>query len=101
MKVSNKTNQNETENTVILLRLLEETAEKLHISIRYENLKLDEDLNSATGGACRIGSKKYIILDPKTPLKKKCTLIGKILNSQNLHSIFIPPLVRRYLSDIK
>lgn len=75
-----------------LLELLETTASRLGVEIRYENLSLP--FGRSQGGYCKFEGKPLIIIDKKTSQRIKISIIAKGLKHIDLGNVFIPPAVR-------
>ncbi|MBN2802846.1 MAG: hypothetical protein JXR91_07115 [Deltaproteobacteria bacterium] len=82
----------------IILKLLEQTAQRLEISIRYETILIDKNQSQTSGGLCKIKGKNYIIINSKLLPAEKCLVIRETLRNINMDNIFIPPLIRQLLS---
>lgn len=81
----------------ILLSQLEELAEKLEISVRDENINIDE--SSIHGGLCRVEGQYVIILNSKTTAQEKIQVAIKALQQFNLSEIYIKPAIRELLEE--
>jgi hypothetical protein len=78
-----------------LLQLLETTAARLGVEIRYENLTLP--CGRTQGGYCKFEGKPLIIIDKKLSQRRKIAIIAKGLRRIDVGSVFVPPAVRRVL----
>jgi len=78
-----------------LLELLESTASRLGVEIRYENLSLP--CGRSQGGYCKFEGKALIIVDRKTSQRRKISIIAKGLSHIDVGSVFVPPAVRRII----
>jgi len=72
-----------------LLQELEEIAEKLSIAVQYDDL-LGMDFN-VQGGLCKLRGKNVIILDRRTPPRKRIDLLARALRQFDLSSISMKP----------
>jgi hypothetical protein len=90
---------NKLMNEDVLLNQLEELAEKLGISVRDENINIEE--SSSTGGLCRIEGKYVLILNSKVTGKEKNQVIIKALQQFDLSDIYIKPIIRELLEGYK
>jgi hypothetical protein len=82
----------------IILNLLEQTADKLKITIRYEPVLGAAPDNHSDGGLCKLHGKNIMIIDSNLSDNQKCSVICDILKTLDLSKIFIPPLIRQLLS---
>ncbi len=80
-----------------LLQELEEIAEKLSISIRYDDL-MGTDLN-VRGGLCKLRGRNVIIMDRRTPSRERIDLLVRALSQFDLSGISTRPYIRRILED--
>jgi hypothetical protein len=80
-----------------LLQELEEIAEKLSIAVQYDDL-LGMDFN-VQGGLCKLRGKNVIILDRRTPPRKRIDLLARALRQFDLSSISMKPYVRLIIGD--
>jgi hypothetical protein len=74
---------------------LEELAEKLGISIRYEDLSSSE--YNASSGLCRIGGRSFCIMDTSKTLTQRIAVLSKCLSQMDLDGIYVVPAVRALL----
>ena len=79
----------------IMLKLLEQTAEKLKIEIRYDSIYSDDDQSLSEGGLCRIKGRTVLIVNSGLTTEQRCLVISRNLKTLNLDNIFIPPLIRQ------
>jgi len=75
----------------ILLQELETLADKLDLTIRYED-------GYFKGGLCRIKDEQYIIINKKCSIDKKITLLADALSKFDLSEIYILPQLREIIS---
>ena len=82
-------------NEEVLLYQLEELAEKLEISVRDENINVEE--SSSTGGLCRVEGKYVLLLNSKATVKEKIQVMIKALQQFDLSDIYVKPVIRELL----
>lgn len=82
-------------NEEVLLYQLEELAEKLEISVRDENINVEE--SSSTGGLCRVEGKYVLLLNSKVTVKEKIQVMIKALQQFDLSDIYVKPIIRELL----
>jgi hypothetical protein len=83
----------------VLFRQLEELAGKLGISVRDENINIEE--SSTTGGLCRVEGKYILILNSKVTVKEKNQVIIKALRQFDLSNIYLKPVIRELLEGFE
>ena len=80
--------------------LLEELAENLGFQIRYEPIRLDEELGSRPGGVCLLKGQRLIIINPQASLKEKIRSISEGIRQFDLGQVYIRPALRELLDII-
>ena len=83
----------------IILRYLEELAEKLEILVREENINIEE--SSSMGGLCRVEGKHVIILNSKASIKEKIQVMIVALQQFDFTDMYIKPVIRELLDGHK
>ena len=78
------------------LSLLEELADKLGISIRYEIIK---DELTGSGGLCRIDGKFLLIINSQVTAKEKIQIMTEALRRFDLGDIYVRPALRELLEE--
>ena len=86
-------------NEEVLLNQLIELAEKLGISVREENMEMEE-LSSA-GGLCRIARRYILILNSRASVKEKNQVMIKALQQFDLTEIYLKPAIRELLEGYR
>ncbi len=77
-----------------LLSLLEGTAAKLGIEVRYEDLISRDDIGSSRGGLCRVHDLKIIIIHDQLGPEDRCDVLAGALAALDLSEIYLPPAIR-------
>jgi len=77
------------------LKQLEDLAERLGITIRYEPLHIDGSVH--LGGFCHFNNQDYLIINKKTTSKEKIHIIIDSVKRRNLTDVFIVPSLRALL----
>jgi hypothetical protein len=80
-----------------LLQELESIAEKLSISVRYDDL-MGADFK-VKGGLCKLKGENVIIMDKKMPPRERIDLLVRALSQFDLSPIFIKPYIRHLIGD--
>jgi hypothetical protein len=81
----------------LLLQELEEIAEKLSISVQYDDL-MGMDFR-VKGGLCKLRGKNVIIMDRRTPPRERIDLLARALRQFDLSSMFIKLYIRLIIRD--
>ena len=76
---------------------LEELAESLSFQIRYEPVRLDEELGNRPGGVCLLKCQRLIIIDPQASLKDRIRILSQGIKQCDLNGIYIRPVLRELL----
>ena len=76
---------------------LEELAEKLGISIRYEDLSGYEF--TTRSGLCRIKGELIFIMDASKDLKQRIRSLSECLGKMDLDGIYVVPNIRKLLES--
>jgi hypothetical protein len=79
----------------ILLCQLEELAEKLGVTVRCENISMEE--STTTGGLCRIKGEYVIIVHSKATAKEKMQVMIEALRHFEIADIYVKPVIRQLL----
>ena len=82
-------------NEEVLLNQLIDLAERLGISVREENMEMEE--SSSSGGLCRVERKYMLILNSRATLKEKNQVMIKALQQFDLTEIYLKPAIRELL----
>ncbi|MGC8579758.1 MAG: hypothetical protein ACP5MB_06845 [bacterium] len=75
-----------------LLSELEKLSTRLGIRIRYEHLA------EAKSGLCVIKGQSHLIIDLDSELEDKLKIFKDVLSGAELSNVFLPPVVRKFLS---
>ncbi len=84
-------------NNTEILKLLEELAIKLGVEIHYVKLMP----KYSAGGLCKHDGKLELFIDSKLKLEDTIELLVQELRKLDVSSLFIPPLVRKYFTEIE
>lgn len=82
-------------NDEVLLRELEELAERLGISVRDESISSED--SSSSGGLCRLEGKYMIILNSRAATGEKNQVMIRALRQFDLGAIYVKPFIRELL----
>lgn len=76
---------------------LENLAERLGISIRYDDLFDSE--GGAKSGLCNVKGGRFYIMDTSKSLAEKIRLLSQCLSRMDLEGVYVLPMVRELLQS--
>ena len=82
-------------NEEVLFSQLTELAEKLGISVREENINLEESIG--TGGALPGEGKYILLLNSRAAVQEKNQVAIRALRQFDLSNIYLKPIIRELL----
>lgn len=77
------------------LNQLEELAQRVGITVRYEPLKIEGFVH--TGGFCRVHGKDFVIINKKATCREKMHILIDALRRHDLSQIYVLPSLREIL----
>lgn len=83
----------------VLLRHLEELAERVGLNIRYEEFREEDIL--IEGGLCRIGDRYHVILDRRREDRLNAEKLARILSGFDLSGLYLLPGLREFIEREK
>ncbi|MBA4424164.1 MAG: hypothetical protein C0390_13880 [Syntrophus sp. (in: bacteria)] len=78
-----------------ILNQLEELAQRVGITVRYEPLKIEGFVH--TGGFCRVRGKDFVIINKKATGREKMHILIDALKRHDLSQIYVLPSLREIL----
>ena len=84
-----------------IIEQLECLAKSFGIEIRYEPIRLDDDLTNVKGGLCRLKGEYLIIVDSDATAKDKIKALSEAVNHFNIDSVYIRPAIRELLDKVR
>lgn len=84
-------------NDDILLEQLEELAERIGITIRYENMNAED--SPASGGLCRLKGDYLLIVHSRATIPEKIRVVTRALRQFDLNGIYLRPFLRELLEE--
>ena len=78
---------------------LENLAEQLGISVRYDDL-YDPEV-PATSGLCKVKGRHFYIMDRSKSLSEKIRLLGQCLCRMDLDGVYLLPAIRELLNTAR
>ncbi len=79
--------------------LLEEAAARLGVKVRTERFVAPEDDPRPQSGLVKFKGEWLIILDKNQPLAVRTNVLARALSQLALDSVYLPPVVRRWLEE--
>ena len=77
----------------IILYQLEELAEKLGVTVRCENISMEE--STSTGGLCCVKGEYIILMHSRATVKEKMQVMIEALRHFDLSAIYVKPVIRQ------
>ena len=74
------------------MSLFEELAHKMNINILHGK-------GDFVGGMCSINDEAFLVLNKLKPIDQRLNVLATELSKINLSNIFIPPLLREFISN--
>jgi hypothetical protein len=95
--LSNSLNQKKgpSLNDEVLLNQLEEVAERIGITVRYENMNLEDSPGS--GGLCRLKGEYVLIIHSRATHREKIRIVTRALRQFDLNGVYLRPVLRELL----
>ncbi len=81
----------------VLLKILEETVEKLSIRLEYDDLRKGEV--NTPGGMYTLHDRKHILLHKGLSVSEKVDVLLRILSGLDTEGVHLPPEVRKRLDS--
>jgi len=78
-----------------MLVQLEELAQNLDITIRYETIEIEGSFYE--GNLCRLKGENILIIDPKAPIKDKIQIFARAVKQFDLSQVYVRPALREFL----
>ena len=86
-------------NEEIILYQLVELAQKLGMTVRFENINMEE--STSTGGLCCVRGEYIIIVHSRATVKEKIKVMIEALRNFDLGDIYIKPAIRQLIEGNK
>jgi N-dimethylarginine dimethylaminohydrolase len=80
------------------LSLLEELAQRLGITIRYETVKKEDFIH--TGGLCILRGEHILIINSRASTVEKIRVLASALKRFDLGHVYVRPAVRELLDSL-
>ena len=82
-----------------LLSLLEETAQRLGIAVRYE--RFDGADVSVRDGLCLVKGEKVLFMDKRRTLREKIGVLVQTISNLDSETTYMPPVVRELIDEMR
>jgi hypothetical protein len=84
-----------------IIRQLEALAVTFGLQIRYEPIRIDEDLPNVPGGVCRLKGDNVLIINSNATLRDKINTLAEAVKNFDLDRIYILPVIRELLEKTR
>ncbi len=84
-----------------IVRQLEELAETFGLQIRYEPIRMDDDLPNVPGGVCHFKGDNVLIINSKTTMREKIKTLADAVKNFDLDRVYILPVIRELLEKTR
>jgi hypothetical protein len=84
-----------------IVRQLEELAETFGLQIRYEPIRMDDDLPNVPGGVCRLKGDNILIINSNATLRDKINTLAKAVKNSDVDRVYILPVIRELLEKAR
>ena len=82
-----------------MLKSLEDAAEKLNVTVRYDDLK--KGVVNTAGGSCILKGDHYVLVHKHLSDSEKADLLADALSEMEIDSIYLAPEIRQLLERIR
>jgi hypothetical protein len=80
---------------------LEELAETFGLQIRYEPIRMDDDLPNVLGGVCRFKGDNILIINSNGTVQDKIKILAEAVKNFDLDRVYILPVIRELLEKAR
>jgi hypothetical protein len=87
------------ENTII--HQLEALAETFGLQIRYEPIRIDDELPNVPGGVCRLKGESVLIINSNATVRDKIKTLTEAVKYFDLERVYIRPALRELLEKAR
>jgi hypothetical protein len=84
-----------------IIRQLEKLAVTFGLQIRYEPIRIDDDLPNVPGGLCRLKGDNVLIINSDTTVRDKINTLAEALKNFDLERVYILPVIRELLEKAR
>jgi hypothetical protein len=84
-----------------IVRQLEELAETFGLQIRYEPIRMDDDLPNVPGGVCRLKGDNVLIINSNATMRDKIKTLAEAVKNFDLDRVYILPAIRQLLEKTR
>ena len=84
-----------------IVRQLEELAETFGLQIRYEPIRMDDDLPNVLGGVCRFKGDNVLIINSNATMRDKIKTLAEAVKNFDLDRVYILPVIRELLEKAR
>ena len=84
-----------------IIRQLEALAVTFGLQIRYEPIRIDDDLPNVPGGVCRLKGDNVLIINSTATVRDKINTLAEAVKNFDLDRIYILPVIRELLEKAR
>jgi hypothetical protein len=84
-----------------IIRQLEELAVTFGLQIRYEPIRIDNDLPNVPGGVCRLKGDNVLIINSNTTVQEKIKTLAEAVKNFDLDRVYLLPVIRELLENAR
>jgi hypothetical protein len=84
-----------------IIRRLEELAETFGLRIRYEPIRIDDDLPNVPGGVCRLKGNNVLIINSKATAQDRIRTLAEAVRNFDLDGVYILPVIRELIEKTR
>jgi len=90
-----------TMDDLTIMGKLEELAITFGLQIRYEPIRIDDDLPNVPGGVCRLKGDNVLIINSNSTVQDKINTLAEAVKNFDLDRIYILPVIRELLEKAR
>jgi hypothetical protein len=84
-----------------IIRQLEELAVTFGLQIRYEPIRIDDDLPNVPGVVCRLKGDNVLIINSNSTVRDKIKTLAEAVKNFDLDQVYILPVIRELLEKAR
>jgi hypothetical protein len=84
-----------------IIRQLEVLAVTFGLQIRYEPIRIDDNLPNVPGGVCRLKGDNVLIINSNSTVQDKINTLAEAVKNFDLDRIYILPVIRELLEKAR
>jgi hypothetical protein len=84
-----------------IIHKLEELAVTFGLQIRYEPIRIEDNLPNVPGGVCRLKGDNVLIINSNTTVREKINTLAEAVKKFDLDRVYILPVIRELLENTR